>query len=326
MALSRTISILLGFSGSFVMLVAAHYSANPDLFARRLPAGFRPAEGEPAEMIPGFTHIQDRRGRFLVRDDYLPFFEEEGLLAGEGRSGPGVPLAFPGGRGKLRRLRDGAGRRLVVRTYRHGGLFRALLRDLFCDSGRPGREVALMEDFRRWGIPTLVPVAGLAHRIGPALYRLRLVTEEEGGARDLVTFLQQERSHAQRRRVLTAAGRKVRLMHDHRVVHADLHPRNLLVTAGRKPRVLIIDLDRSRRVAKLGRSARVGALSRLARFLWKNGLQGEPVSGRRDWFRFLKGYFGRFDRGAREELHQVGRRLVRQLALHRWVWQVESFF
>ncbi len=282
-----------------------------------------------SEPLPGFIRIEDRNGLFLVREEYKTPLEGLGLL---GRGD--VWFREKGGRGNLREGRgrprvlplDGRdGERVVVRIYHHGGALRWFSRTLFLDKGRSIRELRLLERIAQLGVPTLKVVGALTWKVLPGLYRHALVTVEEKGARDLLTFLQEEEQPRVRRRILEEAGRVVRRLHDFRVAHADLHPGNILVTREGARRVLIIDLDQSEIRPVLDQAARVRGLARLERFLRKLSEREGLVLGRMERVRFLKGYYERFGPEARKELSLVERRLARHLPWHRGVWAVEAF-
>lgn len=280
--------------------------------------------------LPGFIRIEDRNGLFLVREEYKAPLEGLGLF---GPAGPWV-RHDGGGKGNLRAGRgrprvlplDGReGEHVVVRVYHHGGALRWLFRTLFLDRNRSFRELALLERIAQLGVPTLKVVGALAWKVLPGLYRHALVTVQERGARDLLTFLLEEERPRERRKVLEEAGRVVRRLHDFHVAHADLHPGNILVTREGARRVLIIDLDQSEIRPALDRAARVRGLARLERFLRKLSEREGLELGRMERMRFLKGYYGRFGPQAREELALVERRLARHLPWHRGVWAVEAF-
>jgi len=278
--------------------------------------------------LPGFVRIEDRNGLFFVREEYRAPLEGLGLL------GPGRAWVETEGRGTLRAGRgcprvfplDGKeGERVVVRVYHHGGALRWLSRTLFLDRTRSLRELRLLERIAQLGVPTLKVVAALAWKVVPGLYRHALVTVEEKGAKDLLTFLLEEEKPRERRQVLEEAGRVVRRLHDFHVAHADLHPGNILVTGEGARRVLIIDLDQSEIRPVLDEAARVRGLARLERFLRKLAEREGLDLGRMERMRFLKGYYGRFGDQARRELGLVRRRLARHLPWHRGVWAVEAF-
>jgi len=276
--------------------------------------------------LPGFLCVERPEGVLMVREAYRARLESLGLLEPGGVRPPGNGRMMAAGRGRLLVLPlDPQGREsALLRTYTHGGALRWLFRSWFTDRQRPFRELALMEQLAAWGVPTLRGLAAAARRVFPGVYRPVLVTLFEQGATDLLAFLLQEPSPARRRRVLEEAGRVVRLLHAREVAHADLHPRNILVTQGELPRVLIIDLDQSRVRPGLDETARVRVLARLERFLRKYREREGLVLGRMERMRFLKGYYGRLGDRGRRELARVERRLARNLPWHRGVWALES--
>ena len=140
------------------------------------------------------------------------------------------------------------GQRMVLRRYLHGGLLRAVTRDLYALGSRSFRELALTEEIRSAGIPTIRPIGAVHQSFIFPFYRAYLLTLEVPGARNLIQFFQDIGSHpvgevlALKRKIIRAAGRLVRQFHDSGFFHADLQLRNLLIA---DHHVLLIDFDRS---------------------------------------------------------------------------------
>lgn len=226
------------------------------------------------------------------------------------------------GRGALRRVDSTIGP-LVAREYRKGGMARGLRGAAFRGPWRPFAEMTLLRRLQaaRVPVPDAVGAVVSRHLLG---WRGYLLTREVDRALDLETFLRDPAAHPEwsRREVLEEAGRSVRALHDAGVLHADLHPKNLLLdpsTAG----VLVLDLDRaSPRDGALTDADRLGNLVRLARAVEKLRMRGVAV-GRRDAVRFLAAYGGSRD-AADRWLRLVREALGRHLSWHVMWWRLSG--
>lgn len=153
------------------------------------------------------------------------------------------------GREKLRAVRLPDGEIVLVRAYRHGGLFRAVTGKLFLSwPPRPFRELAITEELRHRGIPTVEVYGACVTKVWGPLYRGWIVTRQLEGAQDLwmalrTGFLRELGTEE----VLRAVARSVRMLHRQGVYHRDLNLKNILVrreSAG--VRGYIIDFDRAK--------------------------------------------------------------------------------
>jgi lipopolysaccharide kinase (Kdo/WaaP) family protein len=248
-------------------------------------------------VIPdGFKKVTDRRGsRLVVREDRAGEIDasicRKDLIGAQrnryhGRS----PL-------KSIRLRDGE--TALIRSYRHGGLFRALTGECFVTwPPRPFRELAITEELRRRGLRTVEVYAAGVERVCGPFYRGCLVTRELPDAKDLWAALQDGSVVPSRLgAVLKAAAETVRAMHREGVYHSDLNLKNILIRV--KPEGIdgyVIDFDKAKLF--LGRLPVELATKNLARLL-RSALKLDP--DRRyltaaSWQDFLKFYDGAADR------------------------------
>jgi 3-deoxy-D-manno-octulosonic acid kinase len=179
-------------------------------------------------IIPdGFKKITDGDGiRLVVREDRLDEIDRSIC-----RDADVQQDSRHQGRRPLRALRLRDGETALIRSYRHGGLFRHLTRAWFASwPPRPFRELTITEELRRRGFPTVeVYAAGIERVCGP-LYRGCLVTRELPGGKDLWAVLQESSIDADKLgTILHAGARAVRAMHREGVYHADLNLKNILI-------------------------------------------------------------------------------------------------
>jgi len=175
------------------------------------------------------------------------------------------------GRGALARVEMAGGGALLLKKYRHGGLLRGVLPDVFAGSGRMLRDLAASERARSQGIPCAA-VAGLilVRRAGP-LWTGYLLTDEIAGARTLDEAL----AAGDAGTLAAEAVRTVRRLHDAGVLHRDLNLKNLLVRNGE---IFVIDLDGARLADSPTPARRFANLSRLDRSYEKLFRGAGPLS------------------------------------------------
>ena len=175
-----------------------------------------------------------------------------------------------------------AGRPVVVRHARHGGLLAPLLGDRFWGRPRFHREAALSRTLAERRVRTPAVLAGVCYRAGP-FHRADVVTAAVDGV-DLVELFYGATppSGAARAAVLGAIGVVVRRLHDAGFVHPDLQLRNVLVrgAAHAEPEAWLLDVDTCRPMRHSGDAERARNLDRWYRSWAKwNGLRGERLTG-----------------------------------------------
>jgi hypothetical protein len=80
----------------------------------------------------------------------------------------------------------GNGTRMVLRQYSHGGLLRAITGNLYFFGKRSFQELALTEEIRSCGIPTIPTIGAIHHWIFFPLYHAYFLTLEVPRAMDLI--------------------------------------------------------------------------------------------------------------------------------------------
>jgi hypothetical protein len=242
-------------------------------------------------VIPaGFRKMTDGRGACLaVREDHA--LEIDFSVCREDR--PGARDSRYHGRSPLESIRLRGGDTVLVRRYRHGGLFRSLTGGCFFTwPPRPFRELAITEELRLRGLRTVEVYAACVERIYGPFYRGCLITRELRDAKDLWAVLQDGHvGRATEPSILRAAAEIVRAMHREGVYHSDLNMKNILVrfTAG-GVQGYVIDFDQARLfLGKLPPLLARRNLDRLRRSVRKLDPNGRYLSAA-GWNEFLEFY------------------------------------
>ncbi|MFT5290140.1 MAG: hypothetical protein ACI8QS_000320 [Planctomycetota bacterium] len=202
------------------------------------------------------------------------------------------------GRTRLLQFPLADGSRAVVRRFTHGGLLRVATGERYGDPQRPFKELILSARLRSEGLPTPEVLAARAIRMHPFGWQLALITRRVEGVKDLAVLMEARRAGqgqlAGWRRSVDAVGELIGRLHCSGFVHADLHPRNLLLSVealeGADPAAQVIDLDRSRFVPGLASRTRRRNLLRFARAVRRREDRGAPFLTRGDSLRFLRAY------------------------------------
>ncbi|MFQ6079855.1 MAG: lipopolysaccharide kinase InaA family protein, partial [Thermodesulfobacteriota bacterium] len=212
----------------------------------------------PDPLTPeGFSLIKKDGAELVIRDLYKDRLMERGIHdPGTLILRQGDKAQFMEGRGLLISLplQDKGPERMVIRHYEHGGILRALTRDLFLVRARPFRELMIAEMARRAGLPTMEVLAAIKTRVFWPFYKGDLVSKEIPNSVDLIQYFTQwgkarvKKQLGEKRKLIHQAGRLVRKMHEVGIYHFDLHLKNFIVEMGEGGVVslYIIDFDRSK--------------------------------------------------------------------------------
>ena len=135
------------------------------------------------------------------------------------------------GRGALKSVGLSDGETALVRQYRHGGTFRSLTGTwFFAWPPRPFRELAITEELRRRGVPTVEVFAACVSRGFGPFYHGWFVTKELRGAVDLWSAMQQGLlQRLGEEAAFRAVAASIRAMHRQGVYHSDLNLKNILL-------------------------------------------------------------------------------------------------
>jgi len=284
--------------------------------------------GRDSTLPDSFEIVVGVRSLAAVRTDWRGRLEAAGALDPEGpffaRQAGETPYV---GRSdhRARTLPGGAGERVFIREYRHGGFVGRWLGGAFLGSRRPFREIAVVEAARRGGVltPEILACVG---RKGILFTRWRLVQAELADCIDLLEYFRGVQARpsgaglGRKREILVGMGRAVRGLHDLGIYHGDLHLKNMMVRRGGGPEMILVDFDKSRRHATLPDRLRLRNLLRLDRSVEKWKLREGFAIHATDRWRFLRAYGGG-QLPPRPEIERWLRLRRRSLAFHRALWR-----
>ncbi len=214
---------------------------------------------------------------------------------------------------------------MVVRQYSHGGLLRAVTRNLYFFGARSFRELVLTEQIRSLGIPTIPSIGAIHDRTLYPFYRAYFLSLEVSQAIDLMQYLHGLGAHPSRadlpvkRKMIRSAGLLVQKFHQAGFFHRDLQLKNILVAGDQ---LLLIDFDRSYRKSSLSMGERIKNLLRLDRSTEKWRRFGLPIT-RTDRWRFFIAYGGA-DKDIRTAMRRALRTYSFRFLFYRFGWAVEK--
>jgi serine/threonine protein kinase len=275
---------------------------------------------------PSFSFIKKGRISFLIKEEYKNLLLQQGIEDFEpflkrsrqssnylkGRTlHPSIPI------------RDGE--RVVLRQYLHGGLFRNFNQSLYLFGSRSFRELALAEEIRSCGIPTVHPIAAIHRFILWPLYQAYFLSLEIPHSKDLIQYFGEIGTHPSRekivlkRKTIRLAGLLLQKFHRSGFFHGDLQLKNILVAGDQ---IFLIDFDRSFRKKTLSIRERMKNLLRLNRSVEKWRRHGLPIH-RTDRWRFFLAYAG-----GDETIHRAMKKVIRTYSIrhlfYRCAWVFEK--
>ena len=242
-----------------------------------------------------FSLIEKGRVSLLLREEY------KDLLLGQGIDELKTFLKkarqssnYLKGRTPHPSIPMGDGKRMVLRQYSHGGLLRGFTGNLYLFGARSFRELALTEEIRTSGIPTITSIGAVHHRVSFPFYQAYFLSLEVPRAMDLTQYFREIGSNPSpenlllKRTTIRSAGFLVRQFHQAGFFHGDLQLKNILVAGDQ---LLLIDFDRSYRKPVLSLPERMKNLLRLNRSAEKWKGLGLSIT-RTDRWRFFLAYAG----------------------------------
>jgi predicted Ser/Thr protein kinase len=217
------------------------------------------------------------------------------------------------------------GKRMVLRQYSHGGLLRAITGNLYLFGARSFRELALSEEIRSCGIPTIPSIGAIHHCIFFPFYQAYFLSLEVPRAGDLIQYfgeieaLPSRENISAKRKTIRSLGLLIRQFHQAGFFHGDLQLKNILAAGDQ---LLLIDFDRSYRTSTLSVKERMKNLLRLNRSVEKWRRLGLPITCSDRW-RFFLAYAGD-DKKIRETMEKALRTYSLRFLFYRVGWTIEK--
>jgi len=274
---------------------------------------------------PSFSLIEKNKVFLLLRKEYKDLLLQQGIedlktflkthrqnaryLTGR-TSHPSIPIDHE--------------KRMIIRQYSHGGIFRAITRNIYLFGSRSFRELAMTEEIRSLGIPTIEPIGAIHRPLLHPLYQPYFLSLEVPRAKDLIQYFHEvgpspagERLFL-KRKAIRSAGILLRQFHQAGFFHGDLQLKNILVA---EDRLLLIDFDRSYRRKVLSVRKRIKNLLRLNRSVEKWRRHRLPIT-RTDRWRFFLAY-ATDDIKIREAMKRRLKTYSIRYLLYRCGWAIE---
>jgi len=216
-------------------------------------------------------------------------------------------------------------KRMVFRRYSHGGLLRAITGNLYLFGARSFQELALTEEIRSCGIPTIPSIGAIHHRIFFPFYQAYFLSLEVPRAMDLSQYFQEivappsRKNLSLKRKTIRSAGLLIRQFHQAGFFHGDLQLKNILIAGDQ---LLLIDFDRSYRKPTLSIQERMNNLLRLNRSVEKWKRLELPIT-RTDRWRFFLAYTGG-DKKIRGAMKRALRTYWLRFLFYRFGWKLQK--
>ncbi len=273
-----------------------------------------------------FSLIEKGKTSFLLKEEYINLLLKQGIddlktfLKKSSQASHYVK-----GRTLHPSLPLEGGKRMVLRQYSHGGMLRALTGNLYLFGARSFQELALTEEIRSSGIPTVSSLGAIHHRIFFPFYQAYFLSVEVPRAIDLIQFFQEtvampsSETLSLKRKTIRSAGLLIRQFHQAGFFHGDLQLKNILVAGDQ---LLLIDFDRSYRKPALSVQERIKNLLRLNRSVEKWKRLGVPIT-RTDRWRFFTAYT-EGDKKIQEAMERLLRTYSLRFLFQRLGWAIEK--
>jgi 3-deoxy-D-manno-octulosonic acid kinase len=244
----------------------------------------------------GFIKIEKGDTNHYIRRGLEDFLLSSELFINGGDSlSKDVAEPLKSGRGTAFRISIKDVENVIVRRYRHGGLFGKIFRDRYFIGHRALEELFCLTTASIRGVP--VPEAlGVSERrrrfwfIPSPFYTAQIATTEIADSINLPEFLNGVDDTKLRGEVLLRAGAAIKKMHDAGIHHKDLNMNNLLVKTV-DDAIFIIDFDRAKIFPLLTDRFRLKSLRRLLRSARKLARLGDSINDN-DFLHILTGYAG----------------------------------
>ncbi len=172
------------------------------------------------QIPPSFSLVQKGKVSLLLKEEYKLLLLSQGIDDLKTFLEKNRPSAhYLIGRTPHPSVSLEEGKRMVLRKYSHGGLLRAITGNLYFAGARSFREVALTEEIRSCGIPTVPTIGAIHDRIFFSFYQAFFLSLEVPRAIDLIQYFKEVGARPARedllrkRKMIRSAGLLIRQFH-----------------------------------------------------------------------------------------------------------------
>ncbi len=224
------------------------------------------------------------------------------------------PLGTNSGRGEVCRVFHPKGI-LVERPYRHGGMRRLVLPEIFLKTERASREFEIHQAVYARGISTIEPVGWREVPVRlPFFRRYFFYTRYLEGAMPLPRWL---KTQGASNGLLAQMARILHQLFEMGIFHYDINLNNWLVHEGT---VFLIDFDRAATTEQKAKKFLEACIRRMVRSGKKLGFVGRKIL----FFRFLLIACSQFNLNPRHVLAAISPSLFRKRFYHDWIWKISG--
>jgi serine/threonine protein kinase len=278
------------------------------------------------QIPPSFSLVEKGKIYILLKEEYKKLLLEQGIedfntyLKKNGQI-----FRYLKGRTPHPVIPLGNGTNMVLRQYSHGGLLRTVTGSAYLFGSRSFRELALTEEIRSSGIPTILSIGAIHQKTFFPFYHAYFLSLEVPSAMNLIQYFQEigtypsQEKLSQKRKFIRQIGLLIHQFHQAGFFHGDLQLKNILIT---DDQILLIDFDRSYRKQNLTVQERIKNLLRLNRSVEKWKRFGLPIT-RTDVWRFFLAYAGD-DKKIFESMTKSFRIYSLRLLFYQVGWAVEK--
>ena len=277
------------------------------------------------QIPPSFSLIEKGKVSLLLKEEYKNLLLEQGIEDINTYLKKTYQISrYLKGRAPHPVIPLGNGKNMVLRQYSHGGLLRAITGSTYFFGSRSFRELALTEEIRSFGIPTIFSIGAIHQKTFFSFHRAYFLTLEVPSAMDLIQYFQaigtcpSREKLSQKRKTIRHIGLLIRQFHQAGFYHGDLQLKNILMSGDQ---ILLIDFDRSYRKQNLPVQERMKNLLRFNRSVEKWKRLGLPIT-RTDGWRFFLAYSGD-DKKILKTMAKTLRTFSLRFLFYRFGWALE---
>jgi tRNA A-37 threonylcarbamoyl transferase component Bud32 len=224
--------------------------------------------------LPQFEKVVKGKTTILVKARYRnQIVSQKTALLRKAREGFPSEISLLMGRNIIPSVPiEGSNERMIIKHYYHGGFFRRITRDILLGNLRPFKELALLEEASRKGVPVPEAIACRVDRVFGPLYKGEIVYKEIPNSANLLEYLESlnvrliREKIFQKREIIKSLAEAIKKMHTSGIYHRDLNIKNVLIqNIGKEIRVYLVDFDCSKIKHTLTLRDRLNNLARFHR-------------------------------------------------------------